>query len=231
MNNILAQNAISAALSGDWEKALEINKGIIKQNSKDIDALNRLSKAYAELGDIPKARKTAKKVLQLDTFNSIALKALDKWKGLKKGETYKSGPSSAQVFLEEPGKTKIVSLLHPGSEKILAKLDSGDEVKLKSHSHRVSVLTNDDKYIGRLPDDLACRLRRLIRYGNEYKAFVKAVDKKDVRVFIREVTRTKRLADVPSFSSEKINYLSFTPPESVHKKSFSQKDSEDDEEE
>lgn len=227
MNDTLAQDAISAALAGNWRKALEINTTILKEDQKDIDALNRLSKAYAELGKLNKARQTAKRVLKIDPFNTIATKSLEKWKGLKKGETYSSSPSPAQVFLEEPGKTKILSLLHLGSSKILAKLDSGDEVKLNTHSHRVSVITKDGRYVGRLPDDLSARLRKLIKYGNEYSVYIKSIDKNDVKVFIREIKRSKKLKDLPSFSTEKINYISFTPPELVHRMETSLEEDEE----
>lgn len=217
MDTDLAQNAISAALCGNWEKALEINKAFLKDNPKDIDALNRLSRAYAELGNLTKARQTSKKILKIDHFNSIATKSLEKWKGLKKSETYKSGPPNAQVFLEEPGKTKIVSLLHLGSVGILAKLDAGDEVCLNTNPHRISIVTKNSKYIGRLPDDLSAHLRKLVKHGNRYQIFIKSIYKTEVRVFIRETARSKKLADIPSFSTEKIDYVSFTPPELVHK--------------
>ena len=216
--DLLTQDAISAALSGDWEKAVTINKNIIKKDPNDTDALNSLSRAQAELGEFPAAKKIAHSVLKIDPFNSIASKALERWKGLKKKDAYSSRPSNAHVFLEEPGKTKIVSLMHLGGTKVVAKLDCGDEVKLNHHSHRVSINTVDGKYVGRLSDELSARLRRLISLGNEYKAFVKSADKKDVKVFIREVKRDKKLYDIPSFPTEKIEYVSFTPPELVHKK-------------
>jgi len=218
MNDNLAQDAISLALSGDWVTAQQINKEILKKDPKDIDALNRLSRTYAELGDLIKARKTAKKVLKADPFNTIAIKSLEKWKGLKKGETYTSKPTSARIFLEEPGKTKILSLLHPGSAKVLGKLDSGDEVKFNNRSHRVSVVSASGEYIGRLPDDLSARLKKLIRYGNEYQVFIKSIDKREVKILIREIKRSMKISEIPSFSTEKIDYVSFTPPELVHKK-------------
>jgi tetratricopeptide (TPR) repeat protein len=218
MDSDFAQQAISAALSANWEEAVKLNKQVLKENKKDVDALNRLARAYAELGDLTKAKTTAKKAIKIDPFNKIATKSLEKWKGLKKGETIKSGPSSAQSFLEEPGKTKIVSLLYLGSSKILAKVDSGDEVKLNPHGHRVSIMTMDGKYIGRLPDDLSARLRKLIKYGNEYQVLVKSIQPKDVKIFIRETKRSEALADIPSFSAERIDYIAFTPPELVHKK-------------
>lgn len=218
MDSDLAQEAISQALSGNWDQAVKINKFILTQEPNDIDALNRLARAYAELGNLDKAKKTCQKVLKIDPFNSIATKAQIKWKELKKGDTYTSRPVSPVVFLEEPGKTKIVSLLHLGSSKILAKLDSGDEVQLSTHSHRVCVMGDDGKYIGKLPDDLSAKLRKLIKMGNEYQVFIKSIDKNDTKVFIRETKRSKKLSDVPSFQTEKFDYIPFTPPELVHKK-------------
>ena len=218
MKDTLTQQAVASALSGDWRKAHDLNKLILKESPNDVDALNRLARAHAELGDLEKARKTAKKVLKIDEFNTIAKKSLKKWKGLKKGDTITSGPSSAKAFLEEPGKTKIVALIHVGDSKNIAKLDSGDEVKLNPAGHRISVCTQGGKYIGRIPDDISARLKKLIKYGNLYKIFIKSADNKSVKVFIRETHRSEKLADIPSFSSEKIEYISFTPPELVHKK-------------
>lgn len=225
----ITQKAVSFALSGEWEEAQKLNRQILKENPKDIDALNRLARTYAELGDLEKARTTSKKVVKIDPFNSIAVKSLEKWKGLKKGETITSGPSSAGTFLEEPGKTKIVSLLYLGDAKVLVKLDSGDQIKLKLHSHRVSVTTTDGKYIGRLSDDLSAKLKKLISYGNEYQAYVKSTSRSEVKIFIRETKRSERLSDIPSFSTDKIDYISFTPPELVHKKDVIQEDPEDEE--
>lgn len=218
MNTDLAQEAISEALKGNWKKAIELNLQILKNEPENIDALNRLARAYAETGNLAKARATAQKVIKIDPYNAIAQKALQKWKGLKKGDTYASSPSSAQIFLEEPGKTKIISLLYLGSQSVLSKLDAGDEVRLNTHSHRVSVMTLDGKYIGRLPDNLSARIRRFIQLGNSYKAFIKSADKESVKVFVRETKRTAALSDIPSFPTEKIDYISFTSPELVHKK-------------
>jgi tetratricopeptide (TPR) repeat protein len=216
MEQDLAQDAISAALAGDWETALRVNKQILQEAPDDVDALNRMARAYAELGNLQNARTTVSSVLKIDPFNTIAQKALERWKGLKNGGTSPSGPTSSQAFLEEPGKTKIVSLMHLGSDSALAELDAGDEVKFNCHSHRVSVCAMNGKYAGRLPDDLSARIRKLVSYGYEYKAFVKSIDKTEVKVFVREVKRPAKLSDIPSFPAEKISYVSFTPPELVH---------------
>ncbi len=218
MDGDLAQEAISAALQGNWKKALELNELILKKSADDVDSYNRMARAYAELGDLQKARAACQKALRVDPFNTIAAKSLLKWKGLKKGDTYSNVPSNPQTFLEEPGKTKIVSLLFLGSPQVLAKLDAADEVKLDTHSHRVSITTLDNKYIGRLPDDLAAKLRNLVNMGNQYQVFIKSITTEEVKIFIREVLRAKKLRDIPSFQTEKIDYVSFTPPELVHRK-------------
>lgn len=218
MNSDLAQDAINAALKANWKDAVKINNSILQNDKGDVDALNRMARAYAELGFLAKARQTSHRVLKVDPFNTIANRSLIKWKGLKKGDTYSSPPSNAQVFLEEPGKTKICSLFFLGDNKIVAKLDSGDEVKLDTHSHRVTVITSDNKYIGRLSDDLSARLKKLISMGNEYSVNIKSIDKNDVKVFIKETKRDKKISNIPSFSAEKIDYVTFTPPELVHDK-------------
>jgi len=208
MNEDLARKAVAAALAGNWKEAEKINKQILKNDRSDIDALNRLARAYAEQGNLKKAKETARKVLKINPFDQIASKSLKKWQSLKRGETIVSGPSSAEAFLEEPGKTKVVSLLHLGDSSVLAKLDAGDKVKLVSHKHRVSVTTLDGKYIGRLPDDIAAILRRFIKSGYQYQTLIKSIEPRGARVFIREIKRGEKLKDVPSFPAEKINYPS-----------------------
>lgn len=225
----LAQKAVSLALSGKWEEAIEANKQILQGDSENIDALNRLGRAYAEVGKISKAKTLAHKVLKLDAFNTIAEKALKKWENLSDGQAIKSGPSSASEFLEEPGKTKLVSLMHLCNPDVIAKLDAGDEVKIHAHSHRISITAIDGTYIGKLPDDLSSHLRKLIQYGNEYKALIKAISTDCIKVLIRETKRTEKVAHIPSFSPEKVEYISFTPPELVHNKTneFVQEETEE----
>jgi tetratricopeptide (TPR) repeat protein len=218
MDQNLSQKAISEALAGNWNEASNINKKILKEEPKNVDALNRLARAFAELGEIEKAKKTAKRVLKIDPFNTIALKAIKKWSAIKSSRIVPAITSSSETFLEDPGKTKIIALLYLGDPSLISKLDSGDELKFACHAHRVSVTTADGKYIGRLSDDLSAKLRRLIEAGNEYQVLVKSIDSESVKIFVREIKRCKKFQNTPSFAPEKINYVSFTPPELVRKK-------------
>ena len=193
------------------------------ENESDIDAMNRLARAYSETGNYTKAKQIAK-FLYPDPFNSIASKCLQKWSLSK--HTKSSGVTAdhtPKTFLEEPGKTKITSLLNLGSSKTLAALDTGDSLKLNAHKHKVSATTEGDEYVGKLADDISARVRKLIRSGYEYDVLVKSIDPTAVKIFIREVKRPDKSTDTASFAAEKIDYISFTPPELVHKKDTSEK--------
>lgn len=224
MDSDLAHKAVTLALSGNWQEALTVNLAILKVNSQDTDAMNRLARVYGELGEVEKARKYSLGVLKIDPTNSIAVKALNKWRDMKPGKAsgqYVS-PSSAEAFLEDPGKTKIVPLLHLGCQEVLSELDSGDKINLDCHCHRVAATTVNGKYIGRLPDDLSARIKKLVALENKYEAVVKTVDPHNqVRIFIREIVRGKKASKIISFPGEKLEYISFTSPELVDKISIS----------
>lgn len=212
----LAQKAVNAALQRDWELAIEVNLEILSTSPQDTEALNRLARAYSETGDIAKARATAQEVLKIDPVNSIAQKCFEKWKTMTKVKKDSGKAYSVDAFLEEPGRTKLVSLFHTGDSSIFANLDPGEEVKLVPFAHRVSVITYDGRYIGRLSDDLASRLKNLIKSGNKYQTLIKSVEPKNVTVFIREIERGEKCKDIASFPQEKLDYVAFTPPELVH---------------
>ena len=154
---------------------------------------NRLARALAETGDLNKAQKCSQKVLKIDPINSIAGKALKKWKDFKPGDvSINTNCHYAEAFLEEPGKTKIATLMYLGDPTHLSQLDSGEIVNLDCHCHRIAVTTTQGVYIGRLPDDLSAKLRKLVSCGNKYEASLISIEpEKAVKIFIREVARGK----------------------------------------
>jgi len=188
MEENLTQKSIDLALECKWKEAIKINMMILKDDSEDIDALNRLAHAYLASGAITKAKKISLNVLKINPTNNIAINALEKYKQslpLRGKQGKQKYVLSASEFIEEPGKTKLTSLINLGSEKIYSCLDTGTEVLLTPHSHKVSVTTYDGEYIGKLTDDLSSRLRKFIKEGNKYKVLIKSATKKDVKVFIR----------------------------------------------
>lgn len=212
----LAQRAIEEALRGNWNSAANLNKEILSQTPKDCEALNRLARAELELGRLSRAKTTYKKVLRIDPYNTIAQKALERLGNVKRVKKPKNGqlsPTEAS-FLEEPGKTKMVTLIHLGAKSVLTSLLSGDPIILSPHSHRVSVLTPDRRYVGRIPDDLSRRLIKLTRAGNEYLSLVRTSSPTTVRIFIRETKHSEKLKE-PSFPVEKNNYAALDQEEEL----------------
>lgn len=211
--------AVAAALTRDWKTALKANLSTLKQNPKDIDALNRLGRAYFETGQKTKAEGIYQKVLRLDKFNSIATKSLELLRTSRlsrKPHDTGSPTPPPPIFLEEPGLTKTVSLIRPGDPKITARLHPGDPVSVVPRDHIISVTSPANEYLGRLPDDLTSRLLPLLRAGNQYYAWVRSVEG-GLKIFIKEIYKSPKYKNTPSFPiTEKLTYAAFTPPELVH---------------
>ncbi len=186
--------AIEAALNLNWNLAIELNQQIIKKNPRDIDALNRLGFAYLNAGNLKKSKSVLKKVLKLDPFNPIASKNLKKLNGNTHSTNNSLHSISPGVFLEEPGITKTVNLVHLASKPILSSLHCGQETSIIPKKNRVEIRLND-LYLGALPDDLSFRLRKLIKLGNKYCAFIKAVSEQLLTIIIREIKRGKKVKD------------------------------------
>lgn len=216
MTSQLAQQAIAAAMSGNWEEAERLNLEILNITPQDVDSFNRLGRAYLEQGKKKDAQKTFKKVLSIDKYNRIAEKNLEALKGLKVKRNNKV-TIAPDLFIEEPGKTKTVTLIKVADKKAVVSLSIGEELKLQARKHSIACLGQNGDYIGRLPDDLSQRLTKLIAGGNKYQAHVRALDFPEVKIFVRELKRAKRLADYPSFPVKgEASYLAFIPPELVH---------------
>src|SRR4030042_2010706 len=114
------QKAILAAASQNWLEAAKLNREILKIESNNVEAINRLARAQNCLGKTNISQRLYKKALDIDPYNIIAKKNLEKisksngssqqnGKGhLPRPQTQTSNLPS--LFLYEPGKTKIISL-------------------------------------------------------------------------------------------------------------------------
>lgn len=196
----LKNQAINQALEGNWESAITINKTLIKENSNDLDALNRLGLAYTITGKLKEARSAYQKVLKIDPLNSIALRNLKKLKD--KGFTVKPNAALStrlkNNFLEEPGRTKVVELINIAPPKIVEAIRTGQSVNLLMKRLKIFVL-EDKEYIGVLPDDIARRLIKFMKGGCVYDAYIKSSTPHRVTIFIKEVKKSTRFKDQPSF--------------------------------
>lgn len=189
------QLAIEAALKSDWKKASLLNQQILKDNPKNINALNRLGFAFLNLGSVAKAKRSFDKVLKLDPFNPIALKNINKIKEISDKPQINSSGISPKVFLEEPGLTKVVNLINIAEKCLLVTLHCGQPVLLILKKKRIEIRSDGNTYLGALPDDLSFKLKRLIRLGNQYCAFIKQVNELQLAIILREIKRSKKVKD------------------------------------
>src|SRR5260370_37052183 len=70
--------AIELALANRWVEAVQVNRGIMDRLGPDEDTLNRLGKAYTELGQLSEAIEAYKSTLKMNAIKPIAVKNLSK---------------------------------------------------------------------------------------------------------------------------------------------------------
>ena len=213
----LSQQAIDAALSSDWEKAIKLNIKLIKEFTNDVDALNRLAHAYFEMCNYKLAKKYYSQALETDSYNPIAIKNLKILQSFKKLNGQKPVLSnhhakiSSSLFLHEPGKTKVISLLKVAEPQKISKAYCGMSVELISKNRGITILDENGGYLGELPDDTAHRLIKLIKGGNRYLAFIKSIRVNGIAILIREIYRAARFKNQPSF----LEYYSDPPSPTI----------------
>jgi tetratricopeptide (TPR) repeat protein len=207
----LPADAVAAALAQNWKEAIRINLVILKTQKDNLEALSRLAYAYLKTAQISLAKKTYEKVLSIDQYNHIAQKNLKKLGNLKKKDVAKDSDYrlSPLMFLEEPGKTKIVDCINLAQHQVLSLLSSGEEVHLKAKNHCIEIRSTQSTYLAALPDDMSFKLIKLLDAGNTYQAIVKGIEKNGLKVLIRELSRGKRFANQPSFTST-TSYIPFS---------------------
>lgn len=196
----LESQAVQAALSTNWEKAIDLNKQILKTDDRNIESFNRLGRAYSESGELDKARSSYRSVLRIDPYNSIALKNLERLKAAGTGTKLNGGGIlNPDLFMEEPGKTRVIEATELTKPEVLAALHTADRVTLESSGDSVSFKDPGGRKLGVYQGDLAAKLSSLLKAGNLYEAYVKSVKPTELKIFVREIKRAAKFANVPSF--------------------------------
>lgn len=207
MNTTLLQNledqAVDAAIQGDWAKAVAANSEILKKNKESIPSLLRLGFAYLQLKDYNRSLTIYKRVLKIQPQNAIAGDYVEKIalrkKGAKKPDNTNSVVLDSNIFIELPGKTKAVALSQLGQKSALAQLMIGEEVYLLVRKHHVEIRIASDEYVGVLPDDVGVRLMYFLENQSEYKVYIQEATLSSVIVFIREISKGKKVERLVSF--------------------------------
>lgn len=226
--NVTSEDAIACALKQDWQGAIRINTSLLKEDKGNIDAHNRLGFAYLKTGQIVLAKKSFQKVLTIDPYNQIALKNLKKLLTVRQKDLKDNGGShiSPIMFLEEPGRTKIVTCINVAPTNILSTLTCGQEVHLRAKKYCIEIRNGNNTYLGALPDDLSYKLIKFMSGGNEYQAIVKTAAKNTLIVFLREINRGKRFVNQPSFISSTLGTFTKTSPSITERVEVAEEDTD-----
>ena len=196
-----SREAIALALEGNWERATEVNKAILRLFPEDVDALNRLGKAFLEMGLYGAAREGFEEAARIAPHNTIAKKNLERLVHLQETP---SPPKQSKVvtpylFIEESGKSGVTVLHNPAQRQVLAKMAAGDPVGLEFRDHTLVVENNYGEYLGQVEPKLGMRLMRLIKGGNRYAAAIIGLNRQEVSVIISETHRHPDLSNECSF--------------------------------
>ncbi|MFC2022361.1 tetratricopeptide repeat protein [Chloroflexota bacterium] len=185
-----SKQAIALAMQGWWREAVAANKSLLESFPEDVDAYNRLGRAYMELGEYTLAREAYETAIKLDPYNIIAKKNLNRLSHL--GETAVSLEGGfhkvePQQFIEEVGKAGVVSLCQLAPLEILAKTVAGSRVNLKIDGPSLIVENSRGEYLGQVEPKHGQRLIKLMEGGNKYTATTISSTEGVVTAIIREV--------------------------------------------
>jgi tetratricopeptide (TPR) repeat protein len=197
-----SKNAITLAMEGRWREAVAANRSIIENFPNDVDARNRLGRACMELGDYAEARDSYMRALELDPYNAIAKKNVER---LAKLDEHAPGlePEARAIephhFIEEVGKAGVVTLHNLALPQIRAKMVAGDQVYLKIKGASLTVENGHSEYLGEVDYKYAQRLIKLMEGGNKYSAAIVSSSDNTITVIIRETYQDPSQAGRLSF--------------------------------
>ena len=185
-----SKQAIDLAMQGQWREAVAANKVIIEHFPGDVDAYNRLGRAYMELGEYSLAKEAYQRSIDLDPYNTIARKNLSRLSLLRETEVGSEGEPrkvEPQQFIEEIGKAGVVTLYQLAPKEVRARVVAGDKVYLNIKDTVLIVGNSQGEYLGQVEPRHGQRLIRLMKGGNEYSTAVVNSAEETMTVIIREV--------------------------------------------
>ncbi|MDB5057128.1 MAG: tetratricopeptide repeat protein [Chloroflexi bacterium] len=202
----LIERSIELAMRSSWEEAADANRRLVEQFEPDVEAWNRLGKAYAELGRIADAREAYLHSLSIEPANAIAQRNANRLSVIKDSVIPVSRDHhdsvDARFFIEESGKTIARSIFTSVPPEVLSNLSAGDRLALMPQDDLVLVSTAVGQELGFLDGKLSARLIELLTGGNEYAAAAVRIEGRYIRVMIRETYQAPQLTGRVSFPPE-----------------------------
>lgn len=230
LKRLKIEQAVNMAMQSRWPEAAELNRQLVDEYPKEVEAHNRLGRALLELGRFEEAREAYNHALRLEPMNTIAQKNVQRLDTLMAEAAAvpvvpTTGPVDPALFIAETGRSVVTMLVEPAAPEVLATVDAGDPVELRVEDNTALVLSVKGDPLGKVEPRLRQRLIRLTKMGNQYGAVVTGVDEQSVRIIIRETHRDPSMGDRPSFPTTGETFRGYT------RESLVRYDLEDEEEE
>ena len=197
-----SREAIQFAMQCRWPEAALVNEQLLELAPQDIEASNRLGRAYLEMGEHEQARKAFERTLSIAPDNAIARKNLDRLAHaesaggaaravaapmLSPAHFICDGGTTARMVLREAGN------VHPAACAV------GAAVQLHPSGGVLTVKDRSGSYLGVIPPHVGSRLNRLMAGGNRYEAAIVAASNEGVTILVRETYRHPSQRNVISF--------------------------------
>jgi len=202
-----SKQAIALAMQGQWREAIAVNQTIIEMFPNDVEAHNRLGRAFMELGEYSQAEEAYGRTMEIDPYNAIANKNLQRLSHLREATTVSEGDFQKlepQHFIKEVGKAGVVQLYRLAPPEVLARTVAGDRVFLKTDRSGLIVESSRREYLGQVEPRNGQRLAKLMEGGNKYTAAIVSSSEGMVTVIIREVYQDPGQLGRLSFPSKRL---------------------------
>tara|TARA_Y100000590_G_scaffold469346_1_gene656401 strand:- start:12558 stop:13391 length:834 start_codon:yes stop_codon:yes gene_type:complete len=195
------KTAVLQAMQGKWKDAIKLNQEIISENPNDVDAYNRLGKAFSEIGEIKKSKNAFGKALELSPQNVIAKKNLTRINLMVDTKTKPKNalPSNLIVSVEKSTITTTTSLVNIASSETLLTLSGGQKLEIITDKDILKINNDSGQYIGQIEPKIGLRLSKLIKGGNKYDVTVISVTQEEVIALIKEIFKHPSQANIISF--------------------------------
>ena len=183
--------AITHATESNWDDAAKINLELLAIVPNDVEASNRLGRAYIELGYLEEAIKAFKYSLTLSPHNTIAGKNIARLSTLQ-SENISTNLSSSRtttstLFISDSGKSTKLTLHIGKMAGQLPHFAPGTPLILNLEGDGISVSDSQGQKLGMLPPKLGFRLAGLIAGGNRYEAIFVSSQGEELSILVNEI--------------------------------------------
>ncbi len=208
--SVLTKKAIEASLKGKWREAIELNQAILEKTPKDLDAKNRLGRAYLQTKDFTRAKKAFKEVLSIDPINAVAIRNL-KLANECKVEHNGKGQVDPKTLIKEPGITTEVSLELTAKRISADSFCPAESLEIRVFKNKADFYKKDshgnDLLIATLTSDLINKFKIIKDREEELTAYYISGEGKRINLLIR--------SSIPVFKGERQEVKPYIKPGSL----------------